>query len=623
VGGTENSDLRVDDCHAPLLALTSWKVDETARTLAAQVTVTDGAAGNGIDTNSLAVQLDGQPLKADFSNNVVAIHADKLTGGKHTVRIHVKEKGGLAARELYLPLWIEKEPFTWSDAVIYFAMVDRFVDGNPANDKPLGGGVPPQADFKGGDWVGLKSKIDAGYFDQLGVRAIWISGPNLQPDISGKGTDGRDYSGYHGYWPASPTEVDPRFGTWADLKAAVDSAHQHGIRVLIDFVANHVHLEHPWWTQKMGTNFFNPLDKNDGTQCVCGAGSSWDPPEGIVCWFTTYLPDINYTDQDAVDAIGDAAIYWLKESGADALRVDALKQMPHIVGATLRGRLHDELEVSGVPTYLVGETYVGPWSTDPNQGQNLIAEYVSPMEMNGQFDFPLKWEIDSAIAHDGSMRPLDNVLSKTFTFYGPTAIMSPFLGNHDVPRFISVANGNDTSQDAGYNNPPQAPQSVVPYQKLKLAFTILLGVPGAPLLYYGDEIGMPGAADPDNRRMMRFDNLAPSEADVLSHVQKLGQARQADPALRRGDYKTIWVDDDVLVFTRHIQGEPARIIAINHRGTEQKRMVPLPPELEIKDGTIYLDALSGAMLMAAGGFVSIDLAPMTSAVYRWQGPPGG
>src|SRR6185436_1484974 len=106
-------------------------------------------------------------------------------------------------------------------------------------------------------------------------------------------------------------------------------------------------------------------------------------------------------------------------------------------------------------------------------------------------------------------------------------------------------------------NPPGPPGSAAPYQKLKLAFTLLLMVPGAPLIYYGDEIGMPGASDPDNRRMMRFDGLAPNEADVLAHVRKLGGLRKASDILRRGDYKTIWVDDDVLVFTRHLPGRAA------------------------------------------------------------------
>jgi hypothetical protein len=142
---------------------------------------------------------------------------------------------------------------------------------------------------------------------------------------------------------------------------------------------------------------------------------------------------------------------------------------------------------------------------------------------------------------DANLRELDHVLSNTFTFYGPDAIMSPFFGNHDLPRFISTAAGDRT--DDGWSAPPGPPNSDLPYSKLKLAFTLLFTIPGAPMFYYGDEIGMPGAADPDNRRMMRFTGLSSREQGVLDHVRKLGPARRGDDALRHGDYMTIWVDD--------------------------------------------------------------------------------
>jgi glycosidase len=309
----------------------------------------------------------------------------------------------------------------------------------------------------------------------------------------------------------------------------------------------------------------------------------------------------------------------MKQSGADGLRVDAVKQMPHILGTQLRARLHDELEKTGVATYMVGETYTFSWDDNPadtGNAQNLVKQYVSDRELNGQFDFPLRWAIADVIANDGNLHELDHVLSQTFTFYGDNAVMSPFFGNHDLPRFISIANGDPTSQQDGYDRPPGPPSGELPYRKLEAAFTLLLTIPGAPMIYYGDEIGMPGAADPDNRRMMRFDGLSPNEQSVLAHARKVGAARQSDVVLRRGDYMTIWVDDlGLLVHARHVAGMPARVIAINKSDAEQKQMVPIPQKLGVPDGTRYTDVLGGPGLVAGGGYFPIDVPPRSSAVY--------
>jgi glycosidase len=614
-GGVENSDLRVDDCKAPLVDLASWTVASGA--LDATLHITDGADGHGIDASGFAATLDGAHLGASSfaPDGTVQLHAAALATGKHVVRVNFADRAGTPARELYLPLWIEDQPFEWRDATLYFAMVDRFQNGDPSNDHPVSG-APFQSNFQGGDFAGLQARIEAGWLDQLGVRALWISNPMLQPAGSWPGSDGRQYTGYHGYWPASATDTDPRFGTSAELKSLVDTAHRHGIRVLLDFVAKHVHTDHPWWKQYQSTAFFNPLTLANGQQCTCNdqGACPYAAPTGLVCWFTPYLPAVNYTDPDAVNAMEETAVRWMKDTGADGLRVDAVKQFQHIVGTTLRARLHDELERTGLSVYMVGETFTGGWSSDPNQAQGLIKQYVSPHELSGQFDFPLYWELRSAFAGTApSLAPLEAVLSQTFTFYGPDALMSPFLGNHDVARFISEAAGQDTSNDAAFNHPPQPPTDASPYTGLELAFTVLLTVPGMPLIYQGDEIAMPGASDPDNRRMMQFDHLLPLPQLVLDRVRKLGAARRADATLRRGDYTTLLVDAQVLVYARHIPGQPARIIAINRDSGEQKRTVAVPASLQA--AAAYDDALGGAAVAPAGGNLSLDLPGRAAAVY--------
>ena len=133
-----------------------------------------------------------------------------------------------------------KKPFSWEAATVYFLLTDRFQNGNTANDhnyhrtKPTG----KLRGFEGGDLRGVIQKIDEGYFDALGINAIWMT-PVVEQIHDGV-DEGTGFSyGFHGYWTRDWTALDPNFGTEADLKELVDKAHAHGIRVLLDAVVNH------------------------------------------------------------------------------------------------------------------------------------------------------------------------------------------------------------------------------------------------------------------------------------------------------------------------------------------------------------------------------------------------
>ena len=157
----------------------------------------------------------------------------------------------------------------WRDAVMYFVLVDRFDDGDPSNDATVAGAELP-GQYQGGDFKGLQQKIDDGYFDQLGINTIWITSPLDNTHLAEPGSDGHQYSGYHGYWPKDETMIDSHFGTEADLKAMIDSAHAHGIQILIDYVMNHVTTDSPTYLQNPG--WFWPNDNGAGGNCVCGQG---------------------------------------------------------------------------------------------------------------------------------------------------------------------------------------------------------------------------------------------------------------------------------------------------------------------------------------------------------------
>src|SRR5262249_22565751 len=130
----------------------------------------------------------------------------------------------------------------WRDSIMYFIMIDRFDDGDPSNNATVDGAEYP-GQYQGGDFAGIQQKIDAGYFDDLGINTIWIPSPLDNTHVSEVGSDGHRYSGYHGYWPKDETLIDSHYGTEAELKTMIDHAHQHGIQILIDYVMNHDTLD--------------------------------------------------------------------------------------------------------------------------------------------------------------------------------------------------------------------------------------------------------------------------------------------------------------------------------------------------------------------------------------------
>jgi glycosidase len=150
--------------------------------------------------------------------------------------------------------------------VIYFTFVDRFFDGDVANNG--GVGVPMAADFQGGDWAGITAKIEAGYFEDLGVNTLWISVPMDNTDDVGMGSDGHEYSAYHGYWPSALDAPEEHFGSLAELQQLVDTAHEHDLKVLFDYAMNHVHISSPVYAEH--EPWFWPNDNGSGGDCVCG-----------------------------------------------------------------------------------------------------------------------------------------------------------------------------------------------------------------------------------------------------------------------------------------------------------------------------------------------------------------
>lgn len=469
-------------------------------------------------------------------------------------------------------------PGEWRDGVMYFVLVDRFLDGDPSNNRRTPG-VEPPADFHGGDLAGVKQKIEEGYFTDLGANVLWLTAPFDNADSAGEGEDGYAYSAYHGYWPAELDAVDARVGDLATLRAVVEAAHARGLRVVLDYVMNHVHRESPIYAAH--PDWFWPLDG-----CVCGQGCSWDAESDRKrCWFRPYLPDFDFRHPEARAFSVGNAIHWIAATGIDGYRLDAVKHIETEWIVDLRARLRAEVEQGGRRFYLVGETF----SSD----RGLLKSYVDPQTMlDGQFDFPLRAEIVRTILmRRGRMADLAAFLDGNDGYYGPDAIMGTFLGNHDLPRAVHLAEDApqfgewDSGKTRAWSNRPTQPTSAAPYERLAVAYALLVTLPGMPLIYYGDEIGLAGGGDPDNRRPMPWDALSPAQEALRARVAALARLRTAHPALWRGRRIALGAGQDTLVYAK-VGGGEVLYVALN-RGDAPAAAEGLPP------GS-YRDLLSGA-----------------------------
>ncbi|MSP15550.1 MAG: hypothetical protein EXR73_02865 [Myxococcales bacterium] len=450
-----------------------------------------------------------------------------------------------------------REVFDWRDGVMYFVLVDRFRNGDPVNDAPLGG-VEDPANYAGGDLEGVRQAIDEGYFDTLGVNVLWLSSPLDNADGAGAGDDGHAYSGYHGYWPSDLERVESRIGDEELLRAVVAAAHARGIRVVLDYVMNHVHAESP--TYAAHPEWFWPE-----AGCICGDGCSWDAePDRLRCWFRSYLPDFDFTNEYARTFSVGNAVRWAQRAGVDGFRLDAIKHVETSWLTDLRQRLALEVEWGGQPFYLVGETYSGD--------RELIRAYVDPAtKLDGQFDFPLRAQLArTLLARQGVMGDLDAFLATNDGYYGPGAVMSTFLGNHDLPRAIHLAEETpqfgewDSGKSRAWSGQPTQPEGPRAYERLGVGFAALYTTPGIPVLYYGDEVGLAGAGDPDNRRPMPWGAVSADQERLRERLGRLAAARAAHPALRRGARRVLAVTADTYVFEATHDGD--RVIVALNRG---------------------------------------------------------
>ncbi len=598
-----NSLLVVPDCNLPTVVLDTVAIDRGAGRVAATFTAAAGVLGGDV---TLAVTLDGAPIDATGG----AVEATGLSEGRHELRAVATDGAGRTSTEVVVPFWTDG--FDWDAAVVYFAFVDRMANGDPANDDPTGS---TGADYDGGDWAGLTAMLP--YLDDLGVTVLWLSNPQDNAEGPWAGDCGLTYAGYHAYWPNDALGTEDRLGDEAELQALIDAAHARGIRVIMDWVGNHVHEDHPYADEH--PEWFHPLEDCKAT---VGGQMNFDriPEE---CWFAPYLPDVDYANPEALHTMVEDALWWAETYELDGFRVDAVKHMSHgtvhNLEAEVERRLEHRAAGSDEEFWTIGETF---------DSAPRIAAYLGENGLDGQFDFPLYYSVRSVFGHgQGQVMDLLAAWDASKASFGD-ARMSTFLGNHDVNRFTTDAyEGYQGICAAGGGiTTAQPPPAAWPYESLRLGFTFLFTMPGIPLVYYGDEIGIPGHGDPDNRQPLRWhvdDLLGVGSVDDLQgrvsadelatarHVRALGQARKDHPALSKGGWTEWWREPDVGAYARAADGDFALVIL--NRSGDVRTLDNGLAFAGLPEGT-WEDVLTGETFTSTGDRISVQVPARGSRV---------
>ena len=369
--------------------------------------------------NAVDVRLSKQSLHGEKVLRVLVTQEGKNTNIQQVQLFHGEPAGGA------------KHTAKWDDGAMYSIMVDRFNNGDKKTDAPVNhDSIFVQANYQGGDFRGIINKIEEGYFDSLGINILWISPVYDNPNTAFREypPPHRWYSGYHGYWPVNNFAVEEKFGTMDELKELVAKAHQRKIKVLLDIVAHHVHIDNPLY--KEHPDWFGTLELPDGRKNL----RLWDE-QRLTTWFEPYMPSFDYTRSDTpIRFMTDNSIWWLNETGADGFRHDAVKHVPNEFWRALTRDLKEKVEIpQKKKVYQIGETF-GDY--------NLVASYVNNGQLSSQFNFTLSYfAIPVFIEPNESFTSLDYHMKKSFEAFGYNNLMGNIMDSHDKVRFMSYADG--------------------------------------------------------------------------------------------------------------------------------------------------------------------------------------
>lgn len=483
--------------------------------------------------------------------------------------------------------------------VVYQVMVDRFFDGIPSNNDPPGDTGLYSADhsnwhaYWGGDLAGLTEKLP--YIAGLGTTAIWISPvvDNVHTPLYYNGSP-LPQAGYHGYWARDDYQIDPHLGTWADFDRFVQTAHGMGIKIIIDFAANHANptsggdLGNLYQDGKLVASYTNDTA---GWFHHNGSVFNFDDPYSDEYQNLYDLADLAQ-ENPQVDAYLKGAIKRFLDHGVDGIRMDAVKHIPGPSGGWLR-TLNDFVEAQG-PHYMVGE-----W---PSVGISDLLHKAQLRFANNSgmalLDFSMYNAMQNVFISDDGMQELAGTqqeINQDFLWPNDQPL---FIDNHDNPRFLNQTLRHDLLHEA-------------------LAFT--LTSPGIPIIYYGTEQYLynntDGGNDPYNRPMMPgFSTTTPA----YQLISRLAHLRHTNPALAYGGIRTLYVDHDLYIYERQFFNNVV-IVAINRNDTNTASLDLLATHLPSgRYNDVLGSQFSGGDLLVNPDGSTRRLTLQPSEIAAWQ-----
>ncbi|MFO7679152.1 MAG: glycoside hydrolase family 13 protein [Chloroflexota bacterium] len=474
------------------------------------------------------------------------------------------------------------------DAIFYQIFPDRFaisanhfgkngVPPKPLNLQPWGA-APTVHGFQGGDLFGVIDHLD--YLVDLGVNAIY-----LNPIFASASN--------HRYHTFDYFQVDPILGGNQALAALLDAAHRQNIRVVLDGVFNHASRGFFQFNHLLECGPESPyLDWFQVKKWPLDAYSA--KPNYRAWWGQAALPEFN-TDNEAVrEFLWQVGTYWL-EQGIDGWRLDVPNE---IDDDSFWQEFRRRCKAVNPEAYIVGELWgeAERWL----QGDQFDGQ-MNYLFTRAAFGFLAGKNIDQTdtvkcgygrIPASSAPRfgaALTHIFSQ---LYQPEITLAQLnmLGSHDTPRLTNVVNGDKTA--------------------VSLLFLMQMTLPGAPNIYYGDEIGLPGGYDPDCRRAFPWQDESSWRHDLRADVKRTIQLRRDLPVLRRGDFTVLLAERGVVVYRRRIKGQTA-VIAFN--ASKQNRTITLPAGSFNGALTVHLASTETSSNLADGD--TIQLLPQSAGVW--------
>ncbi|HWC99287.1 MAG TPA: alpha-amylase family glycosyl hydrolase [Candidatus Sulfopaludibacter sp.] len=466
------------------------------------------------------------------------------------------------------------------DDVIYLIMPDRFADGDAANDSGAEAGRPAnrssQGSLHGGDLRGIRDHLP--YLKDLGVTGVWMT-PLYRNSLPG-------LDAYHGYHAVDFYAVEPRMGSMPEFRELVDEAHRLGLKVVQDQVANHSGPRHPWVADPPTPTWWHGLDREPRLRNNYDIAALADPYSRparraipLDGWFAGSLPDFNQADPLVSDYLIQNALWWVGMTGIDAIRQDTY---PY-VDRPFWEQWQTAIDLQYPKLVVTGEiTAPTPAALSFFQGGERRAGVDT--KLKSMLDFPLEYAVRGVFAEGKPMTALTDVLAQDSLYLHPERLVV-FPGNHDQPRFLTVANGD--------------------IAKLMMASAFVLTTRRVVHLYYGDEIAMQGKGDPDNRKdfpggwpgdtvnAFTPEGRTGDAATVFQFTRDMLHFRAEHPALRRGGLVQLMVSADQYAYVRSTPEE--RVLVVLNRAGAGK-----PIELDVAD-LGWPDGLRFAQFGTSGG----------------------